>query len=331
MGFERVFIPPQKKIRKIALEEHFATQALAPYSADHFLSVSSEARVELERRLAELDGMRLEEMDEAGVDLSVLSATTPGVQVEPNARVSVQKAKDANDFLAKAIQRHPTRYAGFAHLPVQDPTAAAAELERAVRQLGFKGALINGHTNGEYLDDEKFFPIWERAESLGVPIFLHPANPKVEPGVLKGYPELMGAMWGWQTETSSHVMRLIMGGVFDRFPKATIILGHMGEGLPFDLWRLDSRYCIVPHNRPLAKQPSQYIRDNIIVATSGVDSFPPLLCSILALGSERILFSVDYPFESSMEAAEFINNAPISETDRERICFRNAERILNLS
>ena len=331
MGFNRVFIQPQKKIKKIALEEHFLAQALAPYSADSEQGLEPEPMKDFAKRLVDFDGLRLEEMDKAGVDISVLSATTPGVQVEPNATVAVRKAKEVNDFLATAIQRHPTRYAGFAHLPMQDPPAAADELERAVQQLGFKGALINGHTNGEYLDDEKFFPVWERAESLGVPIYLHPAHPKVLPVVLSGYPELAGPMWGWQTETSSHVMRLIVGGVFDRFPKTTVILGHMGEGLPFDLWRLDSRYAIVPHSKALAKQPSQYIRDNIVITTSGVDSFPPLLCSILALGSERILFSVDYPYESSQEAADFINNAPISETDRERICFRNAERILNLA
>jgi 2,3-dihydroxybenzoate decarboxylase len=245
--------------------------------------------------------------------------------------VAIRKAKEANDILAKAIERHPTRYAGFAHLPLQDPAAAANELERTVREMGFKGALINGHTNGEYLDEEKFWPVWERAESLGVPIYLHPANSPDVPQVLKGYPELLGAMWGWQTETSSHVMRIIFGGVFDRFPKTTLILGHMGEGLAFWLWRLDSRHVIMHHNRPIKKLPSQYIRDNIVITTSGVASYPPLLCSMLALGSDRILFSVDYPYESTKEAVEFIEGAPLSESDREKICHLNAERVLHLA
>lgn len=331
MTFTPVYNAPQKRVKKIALEEHFVTPALAIYAQDLEKSIAPEPMHYMMERLLEFDNLRLEEMDEYGIDISVLSVTTPGVQVEPDRNVAVRKAKEANDILAKAIQRHPSRYAGFAHLPVQDPLAAANELERTVRELGFKGALINGHTNGEYLEDEKFWPVWERAESLGVPIYLHPANSPDVPQCLKGYPEFLGAMWGWQTETSSHVMRIIYGGVFDRFPKTTLILGHMGEGLPFWLWRLDSRYVIVPHTKPIKKLPSQYIRDNIVITTAGVDSYPPLLCSMLALGSDRILFSVDYPYESTKEAVEFIDNAPLSEIDRERICHLNAERVLNLA
>jgi 2,3-dihydroxybenzoate decarboxylase len=331
MSFEPVYNAPRKRVKKIALEEHYLTPALAVYAKDMEKSIAPEPMQYMKERLFEFDGLRLEEMDKYGIDISVLSVTTPGVQVEPDSSVAIRKAKEANDILAKAIERHPTRYAGFAHLPLQDPAAAANELERTVREMGFKGALINGHTNGEYLDEEKFWPVWERAESLGVPIYLHPANSPDVPQVLKGYPELLGAMWGWQTETSSHVMRIIFGGVFDRFPKTTLILGHMGEGLAFWLWRLDSRHVIMHHNRPIKKLPSQYIRDNIVITTSGVASYPPLLCSMLALGSDRILFSVDYPYESTKEAVEFIEGAPLSESDREKICHLNAERVLHLA
>jgi 2,3-dihydroxybenzoate decarboxylase len=330
MTFTPVFNPPEKKVKKIALEEHFNTPDLAIYAKDLGKSIRPDVMQYMEERLLDFDNLRLEEMDNYGIDISVLSVTTPGVQVEPDRNVAVRKAKDANDILAKAIQRHPTRYAGFAHLALQDPLEAANELERTVRDMGFKGALINGHTNGEYLEDEKFSPVWERAESLGVPIYLHPANSPDVPAALKGYPEFLGAMWGWQTETSSHVMRIIFGGLFDRFPKTTLILGHMGEGLPYWLWRLDSRFVIMYHTKPIKKLPSEYIRDNIVITTTGVNFYPSLLCSILALGSDRIMFSVDYPYESTKEAVEFIDSAPLSDIDRQKICHLNAERILHM-
>jgi len=283
------------------------------------------------KRLLDLDALRIEEMDKYGVDTSVLSVTVPGVQLEPDVNKAVHLAKEANDTLAAAVQRHPKRLQGFAHLPMQDPLEAANELERAVRQLGFRGALINGHTNGEYYDNEKFWPVWERAEALQVPIYLHPANAPDVTAAMAGYPEFWGAMWGWTTETATHTLRLIFGGVFDRFPKATLIIGHMGETLPYLLWRLDSRVQIMRRERPLRKMPSQYIRENILITTSGVFSFPPLQCAMLALGSDRILFSIDYPYESSKEGVEFIESAPISPIDRAKICHLNAERVLKLA
>ena len=222
------------------------------------------------------------------------------------------------------------RLEGFAHLPMQAPREAATELERAVRQLGFRGALINGHTNGNYYDAEKFSPVWERAQALGVPIYLHPANAPDRTAAMVGYPELWGAMWGWTTETGTHTLRLILGGVFDRFPRATLIIGHMGETLPALLWRLDSRYQTMYHTKPIQKMPSQYIRDNVLITTSGVFSFPPLECALLALGADRILFSIDCPYESTKEAVEFIESAPIGQIDREKICHLNAERLLGL-
>ncbi len=330
MTFEPTYSVPTKPVKKIVLEEHFLTPALAKYARDMEKSIAREPMEYYKTRLLDFDNLRLEEMDRYGVDVAVLSVTTPGVQIEPDREVAIRLAKEANDILAGAIERHPTRFKGFAHLPLQDPPEAADELERTVRQLGFRGALINGHSNGEYLDHEKFWPVWERAEALEVPIYLHPANAPDTASCLRGYPELWGAMWGWGTETGTHALRIVCGGVFDRHPKATLILGHMGETLPSVLWRLDSRYALMLHSNKLAKMPSQYIRENILITTSGVSSYPPLLASILALGSDRILFSIDYPYESTKEAVEFIETAPLSQADREKICHENAERALGL-
>jgi 2,3-dihydroxybenzoate decarboxylase len=316
--------------RKIVLEEHFTTPALTPYAADIVAQIEPVHFEDYKRRLTDFEGLRLEAMDKHGVDISVLSVTTPGVQREPDAGIATAKAAEANDFLAAMIQKHPTRFAGFAHLALQNPEIAANELERAVTELGLKGALINGHTNGQYLDDEKFWPVWERAEALGVPIYLHPADAPEIPASIAGYPEMAGPAWAWGAETAGHALRMIYGGVFDRFPKTTLILGHMGETLPFVLWRLDSRYAMMRHKREIQKKPSDYIRENIMITTAGACDVPALLCSILSLGADRIMFSIDYPYEETGEAVRFIDNAPVSEGDRAKICHGNAARLLKL-
>lgn len=243
---------------------------------------------------------------------------------------AVKQAKHVNDFIADITQQYPSRFAGFAALPCQDPNEAADELERSVKQLGFKGALINGHTHGEYLDLEKYWVIWERAESLGVPIYLHPTFPAENWKITEGYPELNKAMWGWGFETATHALRIILSGAFDKFPNSTLILGHMGEMLPFTLSRLDDRWDIGSKTRNLSKKPSQYVRDNIMVTTSGVCSPEALLCTQLALGTERIMFSIDYPYQCPTEAVQFIESAPLSPTDREKICYSNAKKLLRL-
>ncbi len=318
-----------KKIKKIALEEHFSTPELARYNPGITEIMEPENYKFYGQRLMEFD-KRLETMDQNGIDMAILSVTAPGVQVEPDAAVATRQARAVNDFLAGVIQKHPTRFGGFAHLALQDPKGAADELERAVTQLGMKGALINGQTNGAYLDEEKFWPMWERAEALGVPIYLHPANATRVSPANEGYPEMAGPAWAWGPETAGHALRLIYGGVFDRFPKTTVILGHMGEALPFMFWRLDSRYAVVRHSKPLTKMPSQYIRENIMITTAGSCSLPPLLCSMLEIGADRIMFSVDYPFEKTEEAVAFIDGAPISQADKEKICYLNVERLLKL-
>jgi 2,3-dihydroxybenzoate decarboxylase len=252
------------------------------------------------------------------------------VQAERDNATAVRNARSANDFLAGEIQRRPDRYSGLAHLPMQDAGAAADELERCVRDLKFCGAMINGHTNGQYLDHPALHPFWERAEALGTLIYLHPADPVVPAPVLEGHRGLRRATWEWTFETGSHALRLIFGGLFDRFPGVKIGLGHLGETLPFLLWRFDSRAGPEFYAVKLGKPPSHYFKDNFVVTTSGMSAADPLICTISALGSDHVMFAADYPFESAQEAAEFIDKAPIADDVRADICFNNAARLLGL-
>ncbi|GJF32417.1 amidohydrolase [Kitasatospora sp. NE20-6] len=319
-------------MRTIGLEEHFVSPELVGYGAGSASIAQPDRWREASRRLLDLTGERLTEMDAAGLDMQVLSLNSPGIQAEPDPGVAVAQASAVNDLLAGVVAEHPTRFAGFAALPLQDPQAAAKELERAVTQLGMRGALVNAHTQGRYLDAPELRVVWERAEGLGVPLYLHPANGADTPHVMSGHPELIGPMWSWGTDTASHVLRLVFGGVFDDFPDAKLLLGHMGEGLPYALWRLDSRWGFHNHHGvELAREkPSDYLRHNLYITTSGVCSAPPLLCALLALGPEHILFGTDYPFEDMGTATAFLRDAPVSEADRAKIAHLNAERLLGL-
>lgn len=319
-------------MRKIALEEHFVTEELAPYGASTAGVTQPEVWAEASRRLLDVSGARIAEMDAAGIDLQVLSLNSPGIQAEPDTATAVKAAAALNEFLAGLVAEHPTRFAGFAALPLQDGRAAAAELDRAVTQLGLKGALVNAHTQGRYLDDPELRVVWERAEGLDVPLYLHPGGAYDSPHVLSGHPELIGPMWSWGPDTAAHALRLVFGGVFDEFPRAKLLLGHMGEGLPFTLWRLDSRWAFHNHRGVELdlEQPSAYLRRNLYITTSGVCSDAPLLCSLLALGAERILFGTDYPFESMVVASDFLDRAPVSEADRAKIAHGNAEALLGI-
>jgi 2,3-dihydroxybenzoate decarboxylase len=319
-------------VRKIALEEHFVTPELSGYGASTSSITDPATWRTASRRLLDVTDERLSAMDQAGVDMQVLSLNSPGIQAEPDPATAVSRAATVNDFLAGVIAQHPARFAGFAALPLQDPQAAAKELERAVSELGLRGALVNAHTQGRYLDDPALRVVWERAEELDVPLYLHPATGFDMPHILAGHPELVGPMWSWGSDTATHVLRLIFSGVFDNFPRAKLLVGHMGEALPFVLWRLDSRWSWHSHHsiELIRGHPSEYFRHNVYVTTSGVCSTPPLLCALLALGAERILFAADYPFEELDEAAAFIEAAPISEVDRAKITHRNAETLLRL-
>lgn len=318
-------------IKKIALEEH----CLFPPALDYWKETLSAnlGGAFLEKVLQDLsdfDERRLEAMDKSGVELAVLSLAGPGVQAERSTKTAVRVARELNDLLAAEVQKRPKRYGGFAHLPMQDPTEAANELERCLNDLGFPGAMINGHTNGAYLDDDRFLPFWERAAALGAPIYIHPNNPPDRPSMYSGHAELWGPMWSWGVETATHALRIVLAGVFDRYPNAKVILGHMGEALPFQLWRLDSRWKVSNRRRPLKKLPSEYFQTNIAVTTSAVFSLPPFECALSALGEDNVMFSVDYPFENMEPACEFIEKAPISEELRAKVCYRNAQRILKL-
>lgn len=337
-------------MKKITIEEHFSTKEHldtyklileGKYPIPEVLREEKILDRELpflhprinEKNVADLLDIgegRLREMDEAGIDMQVLSLISPGVQAL-DAATGTGMAKKVNDILSEAVKKHPKRLAGFASIAPQNPKDAAEELERAVVKLGLKGASINSHTKGEYLDDEKYWVIFERAESLGVPIYIHPRcpSPDMATPYLK-YQGLATAMLGFAAEVSLHALRLIYSGVFDRYPKLQIILGHLGEALPYWLWRLDNmwqRRSLAEHVRRL---PSEYMKENFFVTTSGIFSQPPLICSYLALGAERILFAVDYPLEKSSAAIKFIEEAPICDADKEKICHLNAEKLLGL-
>jgi 2,3-dihydroxybenzoate decarboxylase len=315
-------------VTKIALEEHFMCAGFEDYWQTTVADVDPAILGKLVARLSDFGAQRLEAMDRAGIARAVLSLSGPGVQIERDTAVATRKARQCNDALAREIQKRPDRYSGFAHLAMQDPAAAADELTRSMDELGFCGAMINGHTNGRYLDDPALYPFWERAQALGALIYLHPADPVATSAALAGHRGLRRATWEWTVETGSHALRLVFSGLFDRFPGAKLGLGHLGETLPFLMWRFDSRAKL--YGVKLARRPSEYIRDNIVVTTSGMCAADPLICTLSALGSDHVMFAADYPFESAQEAAEFIDHAPIADDVRADICFNNAAKLLRL-
>ncbi|HEX4213789.1 MAG TPA: amidohydrolase family protein [Candidatus Dormibacteraeota bacterium] len=315
-------------MRTITLEEHFASPAFIEGPG------RAAARPGLVESLLDVGDGRIEEMDAAGVDVQVLSLAAPGVE-QMEAGESVAMARETNDYLAEAVRRHPQRLAGFAALPTPDPEAAARELDRTVGQLGFLGAVVNGHSRGRYLDDPFFDPILERAEALDAPLYLHPAAPPkaVVDASYGGFsPEVVFALstsgWGWHIETAVHVLRLIVGGVFDRHPRLQILIGHMGEALPFMLPRFD--LSMPPELTGIKRPISAYLRENVHYTFSGFNWTPNLLDLLLQVGVDRIMFSADHPYRSMAEAVAFLEGAPLSPADQERIAHGNAERLLRL-
>jgi 2,3-dihydroxybenzoate decarboxylase len=280
---------------------------------------------------------RLKVMDETGVDVHLLSLTTPGVQsFAPGPAIDM--ARRVNDRLVGIIAQHPTRFAGLATVAPQAPEAAAAEIERAMGALKLNGLLINSYTNDEYLDLPKYDPILAAAAKFKAPLYIHPRTPS--PSMVGPFSDhgLIGALWGFAADTSLHAMRLIMSGVFDRHPDLTVVLGHMGEGIPYWFWRIDNMYDKYTRLnagpamglKPLKKRPSEYFRENFYITTSGMNSHDSLKFGIDVLGADRIMFAVDYPYESSAQSAEFLNTAPISETERRKIGHLNAERVFRI-
>jgi 2,3-dihydroxybenzoate decarboxylase len=314
------------KVKRIAIEEHWMfptgkAPALPPSNDPAAMSLPL-------ARLADFE-LRLPLMEESGITMQVLQPA--GTLPVTDRDAAVARAKSYNDAVTALVGKYPGRFAGYTLLPAVDPKAAADELERAVTQLGLKRAYIAGSINGEYLDEQKFWPIWERAEGLGVPIYLHPLDPPPESRKMyEGHPELMGAGWSWTVDTATHVLRIIGAGVFDSFPKSTVILGHMGESLPYLLARFDEGYAMAYKTRKLKKLFSEYIKENIIVTTSGKYNPEALVCAISAMGIDRVLFAVDYPFAAPKEAVQQIERSPISDLDKEKIYHLNAERWLKL-
>ncbi|OBI93164.1 amidohydrolase family protein [Mycobacterium sp. 1245805.9] len=327
-------------MRYIALEEAFFVPELADLQPAHqrlMQLLQPEIAERYERRLPDFTEYRLAEMDDAGIDVQVLSLTSPGLQVDIDAERARANARSANDYLAKIIAQHPDRFRGFAALPLQDPAAAAAELEGAVTEDGLCGALVNdciSGPGGRYLDAPEYDELWSAVESLGLPLYLHPGAPPADRWrVIDGRPELYGATWSWAAEVSGHALRLVFGGVFDRHPGATLILGHMGEFLPFQRSRLDSRYATLALDAtttPLQRPPSAYLGTNVVFTNSGVFSPAVMLGAVLEVGADALMFSVDYPYESSREAVQGFERTTLSAADREKIAHGNAERLLRI-
>jgi 2,3-dihydroxybenzoate decarboxylase len=319
------------KPRIVALEEHYWDREVAASFDAAEMTRNSPALVE---RLFDLTDIRLKDMDAAGIDFQVLSHGAPATQ-RGDAGAAVALARGANDRLREVVSAHPDRFAAFACLPTPDPKAAADELERAVTKLGFKGAMVHGLTNGVFFDDRRFWPIFERAQALGVPLYVHPATP--HPAVVEAYykdyvkefPAITNAGWGFTVETATQGIRLVLSGVFDAYPGLKIILGHLGESLPFSLWRI-SHAMSRPGNRSTAASFRDYFCKHFWITTSGNFSNPALLCCVMELGVDRILFSVDYPYVANKPGTEWLPTIPLSAEDRTKIMSGNAERLLRL-
>jgi 2,3-dihydroxybenzoate decarboxylase/5-carboxyvanillate decarboxylase len=337
---------PNRKYRLIATEEAFSIpeqadefrkfERIAYFNPDlemwrGFLRPAANASPLL-RRLLDLEGERIEIMDQAGVDMHLLSLTSPGVQMF-DADTAASVAIAANDRLAEIVKKHPKRFTGLASFAPQDPNRAAKEIDRVMNGLKLNGVIVNSHTNGEYLDDRKFWPIFEAATACNAAIYIHPRNmPDPCSFMLRANVTLAGALWGFQMETGLHAMRLIVNGVFDQFPTLKVVLGHMGEGLPYWLYRIDYMYNAFTRGsgKKLKKMPSQYVKENILITTSGMNDHKVLKFCHEALGPDNILFAIDYPYQESVEAANFMNSSPLSEADNEKIAHGNAEKVFHI-
>jgi 2,3-dihydroxybenzoate decarboxylase len=300
-----------------------------------YLSSKSERARFVANRLQDLGPQRIRDMDASGIDKQIISLTAPGVQVFDRA-TAVSMATLANDQLSEAVARHPSRYIGLGAIAPQDPPAAAKEMERSVKKLGFKGAVINSHTHGEYLDDPKFWAIFEAAQALDVPIYLHPTGPSrglIGPMLDYG---LDGAIYGFGVETGLHLLRIIVSGVFDRFPSLKIVVGHLGEALPFWLFRLDYMHAAnvesKRHERmkPLRKKVSDYMRENVYVTTSGMAWEPAIMFCRQVLGADRVLYAMDYPYQYEVSEVVTSDNLPLSLEEKKRFFQTNAERVFRL-
>lgn len=322
---------------KIGLEEHFAIPDTLQDSAGF---VPGDYWRELSGRLLDIQDRRLREMDANGMDMMLLSLNAPAVQAIPDRARASEIAQRANDFLAEQVTQRPDRFQGFAALALQDPDGATRELERCVRELGFRGALVNGFSqvdtpeNVVYLDDPRYEGFWAKVQELDVPFYLHPRNPLASwSQIYQGHPWLMGPTWAFGQETAVHALRLMASGLFDRYPKLKIVLGHLGEGLPYSIWRVDNRnaWVTLPKGYPAKRPLGDYFRENFWLTTSGNFRTQTLIDAMLEVGADRLLFSTDWPFENIDHAAQWFDSASISEADRLKIGRTNAQALFKLA
>lgn len=322
-------------MRTITLEEHFLTPEILEAMAK---AGPGDPVVELLRtnsaKLFDLGKGRIADMDDSRIDMQVLSLSGVGMD-KLDAATATALARDANDKLVAAVQAHPDRFAAFAAVALHEPEKAAVEFERCVRKLGFKGAMVNGTTNGLFLDHQRFTPLFETAQALDVPVYLHPGPPPktVNEAYYSGLPDDLGfalsvAAWGWHVETGMHCLRLIVSGLFDRLPKLKIIIGHMGEALPFGIVRADA--VLASGAKQLKRRVSDYFHQHFYITSSGFFSQPPFLCALQVVGADRLLFSIDYPFSPNAPGRAFLNALPVSPDDMAKFTHGNAERLLKL-
>ncbi len=321
---------------KIALEEHFATDDTLMDSAGY---LGDDVWSELESRLLDIHGRRIELMDRHGIETMILSLNAPAVQAIPDPKRAAEVARRANDFLAEQVQQRPDRFQAFAALPMQDPDTAIRELERCVNELGFKGALVNGFSqivdpeSAVYYDLPQYRALWGVVASLDVPFYLHPRNPLPSMAqIYDGHPWLLGPVWAFGQETAVHALRLMASGLFDEYPALTVILGHMGEGLPYNMWRVDNCNAWVGQKRPFPAKRAlgEYFRENFYLTTSGNFHTPTLNAAMVEIGVDRILFSTDWPFENIDHAAIWFDDASISEANRQKIGRDNAAQLFKI-
>ncbi len=321
---------------KIGLEEHFATPETLQDSAGF---LADESWAELSARLIDMQERRLREMDDNGMEMMILSLNAPAIQAIHNRSQAIEMAKRANDFLAEQVALRPNRFQGFAALPMQDPDAATQELERCMKDYGFRGALVNGFSqidtpeNVVYYDAPQYEGFWAKAEQLDAPFYLHPRNPISSwAQIYNGHPWLMGPTWAFAQETAVHALRLMASGLFDRHPRLKIVLGHLGEGLPFNMWRVDNRngWVKAPKSYPAKKPLSDYFQQNFWLTTSGNFRTQTLIDAMMEIGADRVLFSTDWPFENVDHACNWFDAASISEADRLKIGRTNAVDLFKL-
>jgi 2,3-dihydroxybenzoate decarboxylase len=319
---------------KIALEEHFAV----PELFDSSLAMNKDlALPRIRERILDAGSGRIAEMDRGEVELAILSFVAPGIQAIPDAAQAITTARRTNDYLAEQVAKNPKRLKGFAALPLQDPQAAAQELTRCVKELGLCGALVNGFSqidevdSAVYYDLPQYRPFWATVQELDVPFYLHPRAPlPSRRQAYEGHPWMVGSAWGFAAETSIHALRLMGSGLFDEYPRLKIILGHLGEGIPFNIWRVDHRVQL-NSAKPKAKLPiGQYLRENFYITTSGNFHSETLADVIAEVGLDRVMYSADYPFEDMVEAKDWFDETALSAPDRARIARGNAEKLFRL-